>query len=209
MMEATQGICQKFIKRVRMIVYFLIVVSPPRRLNKLWCKLAPILLVWWRQIPKGYARRPLRSLQSIDLEVPTLCWVASLWYPGIGRLFISATSITCGRFYILLLQKTQGKKIRVFPIYLNILTNLLMILFALLLIPLLCQNKNLLLMRLTPTTNQGSLIWHWRTSGLLSVVGFSYLQQLLWEWLFIFFWNCFVVRLRDTTMTNWSVSDSS
>ena len=45
--------------------------------------------------------------------------------------------------------------------------------FALLLVPLLCQ-KNLLLMRLTPTTNQDSLIWNWRRGGLLNVVGCGY-----------------------------------
>ena len=38
----------------------------------------------------------------------------------------------------------------------------------------------LLLMRLTPTINQGSLIRHWRSSGLLSVVGCGYVRQFLW-----------------------------
>ena len=38
----------------------------------------------------------------------------------------------------------------------------------------LVMSKNLLLMRLTPTKNQGSLIWYWRSSGLLSVVGCGY-----------------------------------
>ena len=42
--------------------------------------------------------------------------------------------------------------------------------FDLLLSPLLCQNFFLLLMRLNPTTNKDSLIWHWRSGGLLSVV---------------------------------------
>ena len=32
----------------------------------------------------------------------------------------------------------------------------------------------LLLMRLNPTTNQESLIWHWRSGGLLNVVGCGY-----------------------------------
>ena len=31
--------------------------------------------------------------------------------------------------------------------------------------------KNLLLMRLNPTTNQDIMIWHWRSGGLISVVG--------------------------------------
>ena len=52
--------------------------------------------------------------------------------------------------------------------------------FATLLIPLLCK-KNLLLIRLTPTKNQGSLIWNWRSSGLLIVVGCGYVQHMLWE----------------------------
>ena len=36
-----------------------------------------------------------------------------------------------------------------------------------------------LLMRLTPTTNQGSLICHWRSYWLPSGVGGGYVQQLL------------------------------
>ena len=47
-----------------------------------------------------------------------------------------------GRFYILLLQTTQGEQILVFPIYLIILTNLLMFPFALFLVPLLCQKNS-------------------------------------------------------------------
>ena len=40
--------------------------------------------------------------------------------------------------------------------------------------PLAISKNNLLLMRLTPTTNQESLIWHWISGELLSVVGCSY-----------------------------------
>ena len=101
--------------------------------------------------------------------------------PGTGRLLLSATSIMRGRFYLLLLQTTEGAQRLVSPIYLSILTNLLMLSFALFLVPLLCQKINLILMRLNPTTNQDSLIWHWRSDGLLSVVGCGYVQQLLWE----------------------------
>ena len=64
-------------------------------------------------------------------------------------------------------------------------------------------------MRLTPTTNQDNLIFHWRSGGLLNVVGCSYVQQLLWKWLLLIVGNCFVMRLRETTMTNWSVSENS
>ena len=44
----------------------------------------------------------------------------------------------------------------------------------------LVMSKNLILMRLTPTTNQYSLIWHWRSGGLLSAVGCCYVRHLLW-----------------------------
>ena len=44
----------------------------------------------------------------------------------------------------------------------------------------LVMSKNLLLMRLNPTTNQDSLIWHWRSVGLLNLFGCGYVQQLLW-----------------------------
>ena len=64
-------------------------------------------------------------------------------------------------------------------------------------------------MRLTPTTNQDNLIWHWRSGGLLNVVGCGYVRQLIWEWLLLIVGNCFVMELRDTTMTNWWVSYNS
>ena len=38
-----------------------------------------------------------------------------------------------------------------------------------------------LLMRLTPTTNQDSMIWPWISYGLLSVIVYGYVLQLLWE----------------------------
>ena len=60
----------------------------------------------------------------------------------------------------------------------------------------------LLLMRLTPTKNQDSLIWHFRSGGLLSVVVCGYVQQFLWERILLIFGNCFVVGLRETTMPN-------
>ena len=64
-------------------------------------------------------------------------------------------------------------------------------------------------MRLTPTTNQDNMIWHWRSGGLLNVVGYSYVRQLLCKWLLLIVGNCFVVGLRETTMKNWSVSENS
>ena len=47
--------------------------------------------------------------------------------------------------------------------------------------PVVMSNVFLLLMRLTHTTSQDNLIWHWRSGGLLNVVGYGYVQQLLWE----------------------------
>ena len=47
--------------------------------------------------------------------------------------------------------------------------------------PLVMSMVFLLLISLTPTTNQVSLIWHWRSSGLLGVFGFGDVQQLLWD----------------------------
>ena len=42
------------------------------------------------------------------------------------------------------------------------------------------SKKHLLLMRLTPTKIQDGLIWHWRSGGLLKMVGCGYVQQFLW-----------------------------
>ena len=64
-------------------------------------------------------------------------------------------------------------------------------------------------MRLTPTTNQDSMIWHWISGGLLSVFRCGYVRQLLWGWLLLIVGNRFVMGLRETTMTNLSVSDNS
>ena len=43
------------------------------------------------------------------------------------------------------------------------------------------MSKTLLLMILTPTTIQYSLVCHWRSGGLLSMVGCGYVQHLIWE----------------------------
>ena len=53
--------------------------------------------------------------------------------------------------------------------------------FVLLLVPLSCISSLGLLMRLNPTTNQGNLIYRWRSSGLLSVFGYVYVRQFIWE----------------------------
>ena len=46
--------------------------------------------------------------------------------------------------------------------------------------PLVMSNVFLMLIRLTPTTNQDNIIWHCRSGGLLHVVGCGYVRQLLW-----------------------------
>ena len=68
--------------------------------------------------------------------------------------------------------------------------------------PLVVSKTFLLLMRLTLTTNQYNLIWHWISGGLLNVVVCGYVQQFLWEWPLLIVGNCFVMGLRETTMKN-------
>ena len=108
--------------------------------------------------------------------------------------------VNCGRYYILLLLTTQGAKRQVFPIYLSTLTSFLMFPFSLLIVLLSCISSLGILMMFTPTTNQGSLIYRWRSSGLISVVGCGYVCQLLCEWLLLISINYFVVGLIDITM---------
>ena len=67
------------------------------------------------------------------------------------------------------------------PYYLTILTSFLMFSFILLLVPFYCISSLGMLMRLTATKNQSIMIWCWRSSGLLSVVGYCYLRQYLRE----------------------------
>ena len=69
-------------------------------------------------------------------------------------------------------------------------------------LPLVMPFFSLLRMRLTPTKNQDNMIWHWRSGGLLNVVGYGYVRQFLWEWLLLIVGNCFVIGLRETTMKN-------
>ena len=132
---------------------------------------------------------------------PTTNHGSLIWY--------FATIITCGRFYFLLLQTIYGAQVQVSPIYLIALTSFLMFTFARLLVPLSCISSSDMLMRLTPTTNHGSLIWYLRSSELLGVVEYGYVQQLLWEWLLIISGNYFVIELSDITIKILSISDNS
>ena len=81
--------------------------------------------------------------------------------------------------------------------------------FALLILPLSCISSLGLLMRLTPTTNQGRMIWCWRSSGLLSVVGYDYVWHLIRELRLLIAGKCLVVGIIDITMTNLLVSEDS
>ena len=76
------------------------------------------------------------------------------------------------------------------------------------LVPLLCLRYLEQLIMLTPTKNQGGLIWLWISSVLLSVVGYGYVRQLLWEWLLLIIGNYFVMGLRDSNMINLLVSEN-
>ena len=62
---------------------------------------------------------------------------------------------------------------------------------------------------MTPKTNQDSLIWYWISGGLLSMIGYGYVRQLIWEWPLLIVGKCFVMGLRETTVKNWSVSENS
>ena len=62
--------------------------------------------------------------------------------------------------------------------------------------PLVMSEKNPLLMRLNPTTNQDNLIWHWRSGGLLSVFGCGYVRHFLWGLLLLIFLKLFCCGIK-------------
>ena len=74
--------------------------------------------------------------------------------------------------------------------------------FSLLLVPLSCISNLEQLMSLTPTPNQGGLMFIWKISGLISVVGYSYVQQFLWGRPLLIAGNYSVMRLIDNNMKN-------
>ena len=80
--------------------------------------------------------------------------------------------------------------------------------FTLLLVPLLCRFFSAV-NEVYSHKKKDNLIWHWRSGGLLNVVGWGYVLQLLWKWILIIVGNCFVMWLRETTMKKWSVSENS
>ena len=74
--------------------------------------------------------------------------------------------------------------------------------FSLLLVPLACISSLDILMRLNPTTNQGSLIWLRIISGLLSLVLYGYVRQFLLGRLLLIYGDYFFMGLGETTITN-------
>ena len=76
-------------------------------------------------------------------------------------------SIICRRLYLSLVHRTQGSPRLVLPIYLSTLTRFLMFPSTLFLVIFSCLSYLGTLMRLTPTTNPYSLVYHWKSTGLL------------------------------------------
>ena len=66
------------------------------------------------------------------------------------------------------------------PIYLSTTTRFIMLTFDLLITLLLCLSYLDPLVGLTPTTNTYIMVWRWKTTESLSVVGYGYVRQLLW-----------------------------
>ena len=64
-------------------------------------------------------------------------------------------------------------------------------------------------MGLTLTTNPGSTILRWKSNGLLSIVGYVYVQQLLWQWLLLIYGKYFVMGLIEITTNFLLISDNS
>ena len=68
----------------------------------------------------------------------------------------------------------------VLPIYIINLTNLLMLQFALLLVLLSCLSYFDILLKLTLRTNPDSLIYLYKSTGLIGVFFYGCVQWLLW-----------------------------
>ena len=134
----------------------------------------------------GMVKKNTKGLCKDTIENLTKDW------PGDSYLVLRSNTMEPGdRTHIAIAYKYNARKVLSFIVtdntgitktgipYLSKHTeNLLMLPFPLLLVPLLCQNVFLLLMRLTPTKTQHSLIRHWGIGGLLSVVGCGYVPQL-------------------------------
>ena len=99
-------------------------------------------------------------------------------------------------------QKTQGEHIHIIPISLSTLNIVPMSPFTLLFAPLSCISSLDLLIRLTLTTNQGSLVWSWISSGLTSVVVYGYVRQFIWGLPLLISGKYLFMGLRYTTMKN-------
>ena len=165
MTEATKGVVQKYIKGATKDFFIVGSWFSSKKAAGSEMEVGDKLIGMVKKNSKGFCKETIVKIANDWLGGSYLVFRSNPMVPGAGHLLLLATSIKRGRFNILLLQKTQGSHRQVFPIYLSILTNLLMLPFALLLVPFSCQGFLLLLMRLTPTTSQGNLIWHWIISG--------------------------------------------
>ena len=74
----------------------------------------------------------------------------------------------------------QAEKYMALPNHLSNLTSFLLLKLELLLIHISCIRSLDISMKLTPTTNPCSQIYHWKRTGLLIAVGFGYILRLIW-----------------------------
>ena len=95
-----------------------------------------------------------------------------------------------------MLQTTHVAHMQVLNIYVSTLKSFPMFTFTLLLFLLSCISSLDMLMGLTTTANKGSNICFWRLFGLLSVVEYGYVLQLIWELLLRIVGNYLVMGLR-------------
>ena len=100
MMEETKGIGKKSIKGWTKDCLLFDSWFASKKAVEAAMEVGAEFIVTMNKIPKDSARRPLRILQRIGLEVPTSCRGASIWYSGTGRLLLSSTSIMRRRFYL-------------------------------------------------------------------------------------------------------------
>ena len=112
------------------------------------------------------------------------------------------------RFSIFLQHTGQGLQNQVLPNYISNLDTLVMIPLNLLFFHISSLSYLDLSMKLNPATNIGSNTHHWKSTRLLSVVGYSCMLQFLWEWPFQFYRIYFVMGLINNAVTNSLVKEN-
>ena len=130
---------------------------------------------------KGFCKETIEKLTKYWPGGSYLMLRSNHMVPGDRPLVAIGYNYNARKVLSFIVTDNAGRTNTGIPYFPSILTNLLMFPFALLLVPLLCQIIFLLYMRLTHTTSQDNLIWNWRSGGLLNVVGYGYVQQLIWE----------------------------